>query len=112
MKKIAILACLNSNNVCAGCGCLKAFNHRTAHFEAYAGTELELCAFMRCSHCGVDPLTDPGMMEKLERLVKTGVETAHIGVCAKKKDCSTCPYMQAVADWLTEHGIQVVWGTH
>jgi predicted metal-binding protein len=52
------------------------------------------------------------MTEKLERLVKSGVEVAHIGICAKKRDGTICPYMQRTADWLTAHGIEVVWGTH
>lgn len=112
MKKIAILACLKANDVCAGCSCLNALDARRAYFQEYAGEEVKLCAFMRCSQCGVAPEADKGMTEKLERLAKEGVETAHIGVCAKRKDGSICPYMQKTANWLEEHGIRVVWGTH
>lgn len=112
MKKIAILACLNANDVCAGVGCLSALDARKAHFEPYANEEVQLCAFMRCSRCGVDPEDDTGMMEKLERIVRCGVETAHIGVCAKQHDGSTCPHMEKTAQWLEAHGVRIVWGTH
>lgn len=112
MKKIAILACLQANDICAGCSCLWALNGRRAYFARYADEEVELCAFMRCSRCGADPEEDAGMLEKLERLGKEGVETVHIGVCAKKRDGSICPHMQKTADWLAAHGFEVVWGTH
>lgn len=112
MKRIAILACLQANDVCAGCGCLSALNGKSRHFERYANEEIELRAFMRCSRCGVDPEDDKGMMEKLERLGKEGVEIVHIGVCARRRDGSICPHMQKTADWLTSHNMEVVWGTH
>ena len=112
MKKIAIVACLQANDVCAGAACLDALDARRAHFASYAGEEVKLCAFMRCSTCGVSPTEDRGMTEKLERLLKCGVEIAHIGVCAKKRDGTVCPYMTETAEWLTSHGIKVVWGTH
>ena len=112
MKKIAIVTCLKANDVCTGAACLEALYARRAYFSEYEGEEVKLCAFMRCSECGVDPEEHRGMMEKLERLLKSGVETAHIGVCAKKRDGSICPQMQKTADWLEEHGIRVVWGTH
>ena len=51
MKRIAILACLRANDVCAGCGCLSALQDRTRHFARYAGQEVRLTAFMRCSCC-------------------------------------------------------------
>ena len=53
MKRIAIVACENSNTVCAGCACLNAFYDRRKSFERYAGEELRLMAFMRCSHWSV-----------------------------------------------------------
>lgn len=112
MKKIAIINCLNANDVCAGVGCLAALDARSAHFARYAGEEVKLCAFMRCSRCGVDPEDDRGMMEKLERLVKCGVECAHIGVCAQRRDGTTCPHMEKTAQWLQSHNIEVIWGTH
>lgn len=110
--KIAILACLKANDVCAGVACLDALEQRRAYFREYAGEQVQLCAFLRCSQCGADPQDDPGMMEKLERIVSCGVETAHIGICASHRDGTHCPHMQKTADWLEEKGIRVVWGTH
>lgn len=114
MKRIAILACQRANDVCAGCACLNAFYDRRASFAQYAREELRLTAFMRCSHCISErsPLTDPGFLEKLDRLIDEGVECVHIGICAKQSDGGVCPGMKAMADCFEERGVHVVWGTH
>lgn len=112
MKKIAILACLRANDVCAGVGCLNALEERRGHFRIYEGEPVRLCAFLRCSQCGVDPEADAGMMEKLERIVRCGVETAHVGICAARKDGTVCPHMAKTAAWLEEKGVKILWGTH
>ena len=115
MRKIAIAACLQANDVCAGCGCLNAFNDRTRHFSRYAGEEVRLTAFMRCSHClkeGGDPMEDAGFAEKLQRLVDEGVLTVHIGVCAGRDAESACPGMAQMARAFAARGLEVIWGTH
>ena len=112
MKKIAIVACLRANDVCAGVSCLSALEERRGHFQRYKGEPVRLCAFLRCSQCGVDPKGHPGMMEKLEHLVSCGVETAHIGVCASRRDGTVCPHVAKTASWLEEKGVHIVWGTH
>lgn len=112
MKKIAILACLRANDVCAGASCLSALEERRAYFRGYEGESVRLCAFLRCSQCGVDPEENTGMLEKLERIVRCGVETAHIGICAFRKDGTVCPHMAKTAAWLEEQGIEILWGTH
>ena len=113
MKKIAILCCLNANDVCAGVGCLNSFNGKDKAFACWAGQEVKLGAFLRCSHCGVPPTEDEGMIEKLERLCREGVEAVHVGICAYQKDAgAVCPHMAESARWLEERGIRVLWGTH
>ena len=42
MKRIVILRCLGSNNVCTGAACLKAFNKKTGAFARYGEEPLEL----------------------------------------------------------------------
>ena len=111
MKRIAILNCLKANQVCAGVSCLDALRERRGGFAEYAGVDVDLRAFLRCSNCGKTPEEDPGMTEKLERLVSSGVETVHIGVCAQMKGIR-CKTMQTYASWLEDHGIQVIWKTH
>ena len=37
MKKIAILCCLNANDVCAGVGCLNSFYGKDKAFACWAG---------------------------------------------------------------------------
>ena len=108
MKRIAILNCLKANQVCAGVSCLDALRERRGGFAEYAGEDV---AFLRCSNCGKTPEEDPGMTEKLERLVSSGVETVHIGVCAQMKGIR-CKTMETYASWLENHGIQVIWKTH
>ncbi|MBQ8088113.1 MAG: CGGC domain-containing protein [Clostridia bacterium] len=114
MKKIAILACLNANDVCAGCACLNAVYDRLAHFERYADQDIRLTAFMRCSHCVKtgDPMQDAGFVEKLDRLIREGTETVHIGICAGRKEEDGCPGMRRMADAFRARGVEVVWGTH
>jgi predicted metal-binding protein len=109
--RIAILACLNANDVCTGAGCLSAFNERKGGFACYGEEKLQLAAFLRCSTCGKKLEEDPGMQEKLDRLVSIGTEAVHIGVCAQKKG-KPCPYMEEKANWLMQHGISVIWKTH
>ena len=84
MKNIAILSCLKSNRVCAGVACLKALNERRAAFAGYQDEPLTLTAFLRCTQCGADPEQDPGMMEKLERIVSCKTQVAHIGKCCQR----------------------------
>ena len=114
MKRIAIVCCLQANDVCAGCACLNAFYDRRKSFERYAGEELRLMAFMRCSHCVKegDPMEDAGFVEKLERFVSEGVEIVHIGICAGREEETACPGMKKMADAFREKGLEVVWGTH
>ncbi len=80
-------------------------------YRPLAGKDVDLRAFLRCSNCGKTPQEDPGMTEKLERLVSSGVETVHIGVCAQPKGIR-CQTMERYAAWLEEHRIRVVWKTH
>lgn len=51
MKRIAILACLRSGNVCTGASCMRAFSQRKASFACYGEEPLEPVAFMRCNGC-------------------------------------------------------------
>ena len=111
MKKIAMLNCLQANDVCGGVACLKAFYARTAGFARYDGEDVQLMGFLRCSTCGKSPEEDRGMMEKLERLVSIGTETVHIGVCAQMNGIK-CPTMEKHARWLEEHGIEIIRQTH
>lgn len=114
MKKIAILTCLDACQVCTGASCLNAWNSKSRHFAPYAGEEASLEAFFHCNGCGKDPETDKGMLEKLDRLQSTGVETVHIGVCAvKDREAGTlCPVMEKIRNMLHNRGIQTVLGTH
>ena len=110
--KLAMLNCLRTNEVCAGCACLTAFYQRRAAFARYAGTEVELAAFLRCNGCGRPPEKDAGMLEKLDRLKAEGVETVHFGVCTRGKEGGECPTVTSLADLLEARGISAVRGTH
>ena len=109
--KIAVLNCLKANDVCAGAACLKAFNAKTRHFEAYGDTPLELVAFARCSGCEAG--IDDGFREKLDRIVSEGAEACHFGVCTRifehKEECSV---ITKAAEYLETNGVRIVRGTH
>lgn len=94
MTNLAILCCLDANDVCTGAGCLRALRERRGGFACYEGQETELLAFLRCSHCSTPLEEDAGMQEKLECLVSIGTQAVHIGVCAQPKG-EKCPYMAA-----------------
>ena len=109
--KIAILNCLKANDVCAGAACLKAFNAKTRHFEAYGDTPLELVAFARCSGCEAG--IDDGFREKLDRIVSEGAEVCHLGVCTKSFETKEeCPVITEAAAFLERSGVRIVRGTH
>ena len=109
--KIAMLNCLNANEVCTGAGCLRAFNSRTRHFADYGDAPLELIALARCNGCGKG--IDEGFREKLERIVSEGAEVCHLGVCTKHgKTGEECPTITEAAAWLEEKGVRIVRGTH
>ena len=114
-KTIAILTCLKVNERCTGSGCMKAFNHRTAHFAGY--DDAEMIAFMRCSRCYADsaditPETDPAFQKKVARLVACNVDIVHIGGHCAKKGGVLCPGMAAQIDYIKSNGMDVVVGTH
>ena len=109
--KIAILNCLNANDVCAGCSCLRAFNEKSRHFAPYADTPLTLTAFARCSGCGVG--LDRGFMEKLDRIVSEETEVCHLGVCTVDPAAKAeCPTITEAAAYLEARGVRIVRGTH
>lgn len=112
MKRIIMLNCLRSNEVCTGAACMEAFNRRRRSFARYGEEPLELCAFFRCNGCGKDPAADAGMQEKLERLLGMHADAVHLGACTKNREGVRCPTIQYVADRLAEAGASVVDGTH
>lgn len=115
MKKIGILTCIQSNQVCTGAGCLNAFYRRSDFFRDY-GEDTMLAAFMTCNGCesdGVpDPGQDPGMLEKLERLTQEGIDTIHVGVCRLQRNGQECPRMTQICQLIEQQGITVLRGTH
>ncbi len=114
MKKIGIVTCLNSNNVCTRAGCLKAFRERTDFFAEY-GLNTELAVLMTCNGCRnynpAEPEEDPGMREKVQRLKQEKIEAVHVGVCRMQKG-GECPRMMAVCRMIEAQGIPVIRGTH
>ena len=112
MEHIAILSCIHSCRVCTAASCLKAFNEKSRGFAQYQDVPVQLDALFYCNGCDNDPETDPGMLEKLDRLESIGVKTVHTGLCTKEKDGSYCPKIQRIVDMLKARGISVVHGTH
>lgn len=113
--KLAILTCLHSNDVCTRAGCLKAFYEKRDFFEGYA-PDTQLIALMTCNGCAkerpMEPKEDPGIQEKLERLVKESVDTVHVGVCRRKKNGQECERITQICELMEQNDIHVVRGTH
>lgn len=112
MKKIALINCLKTNEICAGVSCLKAYNVRSDFFAQYQGEETELVAFMRCNGCGAPAHADAGMREKIERLLLIGTDVVHVGVCTKDESKAVCPILEEALRLLQDKGVAVVRGTH
>ncbi|MCR1841964.1 CGGC domain-containing protein [Murimonas intestini] len=112
MKKIAMLNCLKANEVCTGAACMKAFNEKSRSFERYREEETVVAAFMRCNGCDAHPGEDKGLQEKLDRLVKEGVQAVHAGICTKDRQGEECPVITDILSDIESRGIEVIRGTH
>ena len=114
MKKIAILRCQEVSQRCTGSGCLKAWNNKDKAFAPYAEEDVTLAAFLNCNGCRKDPAVDEGMLKKLDRLQKMGVEIVHTSGCTMKdrENQVYCVNIEKIVGMLHERGIQTVHGTH
>ena len=125
MKRVAILSCRNAGQVCAGVSCLQAFFERDGSFAAYGEEPLRLTAFLQCNGCqGVEdqgpfdqgtfrPLReDAGMLKKLDRMEREGVEIVHLGICCWNRAGEICPWVAELKEELQRRGMEVVKGTH
>lgn len=117
MKKIAILRCLRSNDVCTGASCMQAFNRKQGAFARYGDEQLELEAYWSCNGCGDCHLQNhDGIEEKLERIKSLKVDAVHVGVCTKHRNTEgtwvTCRKILGICGRLREAGIEIVEGTH
>ena len=112
MKKIAMLNCLKANEVCTGAACMKAFNEKSRSFERYREEETVVAAFMRCNGCDAHPGEDKGLQEKLDRLVKEGVQAVHAGICTKDRQGEECPVITDILSARESRGIEGLRGTH
>lgn len=115
MKKIGILTCIHSNDVCTRAGCMRAFNCRTDFFASYP-KDTALSVMMTCNGCAKErsepPEKDDGMLEKIDRLVQENIEVIHVGVCRLKDDGQECERITKICDMISSNGIEIVRGTH
>lgn len=117
MKKIAVLRCLRVSASCAGSGCLRAMNEKTAAFERYGEEPLQLAAFWTCNGCEDNKLANQeGIRKKIERMKKLSIDALHVSNCAMPKNAEgvrvMCPVIREITDELSEAGITIVEGTH
>lgn len=117
MKKIVILRCLQSNDVCTGASCLDALYKRKGSFKQYIGEEVELVAFFSCNGCNDCYLNNQkGLIEKLECILKLHPDSVHLGACTMLKDKQNnlylCEKIKDICCYLEKHNIKIVQGTH
>lgn len=117
MKRIVILRCLGSNDVCTGAGCMRAFNTKSGAFARYGEEQLELEAFWSCNGCEDCRLKhQDGIEEKLERIIGLKPDAVHVGVCVKQRtqdgDEVTCKKIEEICERLESAGLTIVEGTH
>ncbi len=112
MKKIALLTCLKSNDVCTRTACLQAVQSRSDYFAPYAAEKLELTGVWTCQGC--EPLCwgdELNLAEKLQCLQQAGTQIVHIGCCCRQQG-QWCKEIRYLAELLQQRHIQVIWGTH
>ena len=117
MKKIAILRCLRSNDVCTGAACMQAFNKRIGAFARYGDEALELAAYWSCNGCGDCHLNNQqGMEEKLRCIINMQVDIVHVGICTMQRTSAgkrvRCQKIVELCERLQKVGIEIVAGTH
>ena len=117
MKRIAILRCLQSNDVCTGAACMQALHKKTGAFAMYGDEPLELEAFWSCNGCEDCRLKhQEGIEEKLERIIGLKPDAVHVGVCVKQRtdngDEVTCKTIAEICERLQATGLTIVEGTH
>ena len=73
-------------------------------------------AFMACNGCederAQEPEDDPGMIEKMDRLVEEGISVLHAGVCRIQEDGLECERLGKILSMAEQRGIRVIKGTH
>ena len=117
MKRIAILRCLQSNDVCTGAACMQALHKKIGAFSVYGDEPLELEAFWSCNGCDDCKLKNQaGIEEKVARIVSLQVDAVHVGVCTKHRNDMgekvTCRKIVEICERLRQAGIKIVDGTH
>lgn len=117
MKRIAILRCLRSNDVCTGAACMQALHKKTGAFAMYGDEALELEAFWSCNGCGDCKLKNQaGIEEKVARIVSLKVDAVHVGACTKLRNDMgeqvMCRKIVDICERLRQAGIKIVDGTH
>lgn len=117
MKRIAILRCLRSNDVCTGAGCMQALNKRKGSFAVYENEDIELEAYWSCNGCADCFLRNQqGIEEKLKRIISLHLDAVHIGVCTRQRttdgNWERCKVIDNICEKLLAEGIKIVEGTH
>ena len=110
MKRIVILRCLRSNNVCTGAACMRAFNTKSGAFARYGEEPLELEAYWSCNGCGDCRFEhQAGIEEKLERIIGLKPDAVHVGVCVKPRtqdvQVVTCNTIEEICESLEAAGL-------
>lgn len=114
MKRIAMITCPQSEDVCTSAACLQAFNKRTHQFARYGKEDLEIVAYMKCSGCGHLPGNDKGLDGKINRILQMKPDTVHLGICCchDGKSKELCQEIIEICKILEEHHIPIIRGTH
>ena len=120
MKKIGILTCLNSNDVCTRAGCLSAFRERRDFFSGYPeDTILAAASAQGIEIPKEEPLKEEstkaeneGILEKADRLVSEKISVIHVGVCRLNEEKKECPRITQICGLIEERRIKVIRGTH
>jgi len=94
MKKIGIIRCMQTEDICPGTKDFKAIKEGTSAFEETGPAEL--VGFVSCGGCPGDKV-----VKRAEKLIENGAEIVAFATCMKKG--KTCPNFDQIKKETEEH---------
>ncbi|PTD93393.1 CGGC domain-containing protein [archaeon SCG-AAA382B04] len=112
VKKIAIVRCHRTAEVCPGVGCLNAFQDDRVKFKEYEDEETRLVGIFTCGGC---PGRRTGrLLDNLEKHDEKP-DVVHLGPCMfydEEQEYVRCPHIGLIKEMIKSKGYDIKEGTH
>lgn len=111
-KKIAIVRCHRTAEVCPGVGCLNSFQDDRVKFEEYEDEETRLVGFFTCGGCPGRRISR--LLDNLEKHEEKP-DVVHLSSCMfydEEQEYVKCPNIGLIREMLESKGYEIREGTH